>query len=293
MAKLVTDKKESDGKKKTCGVIMPTADHTEYKPSHWADVLSIIIETLEDTDFEVNLVSDDIAIGLIHERIVNNIYTNEIVICDVSSKNPNVMFELGMRLAFDKPTIIIKDERTGYSFDTGVIEHLNYPSDLRFGEIKIFKEKLKQKVEATYQKSIDEQNYSPFLKSFGKNIVSANIQQSDISEGKYILSQIESINREIRLMRNLNNPHNLHSFTAPSIRMLSDNDTRFIKLFREYCEYKNPGVPFDSAINLMKVVDLTEFQSYVLSETGLEFTLSSYRDFFKKVYPSLIIRTVK
>jgi hypothetical protein len=33
-------------------------------------------------------------------------------------KNPNVMFELGMRLAFDKPAIIIKDNRTNYSFDT-------------------------------------------------------------------------------------------------------------------------------------------------------------------------------
>ncbi|WP_353118770.1 hypothetical protein [Myroides odoratus] len=56
---------------------------------------------------------------------MNNIYNDEIVVCDVSSKNPNVMFELGLRLAFDKPTIIIKDEKTGYSFDTGVIEHLN------------------------------------------------------------------------------------------------------------------------------------------------------------------------
>jgi hypothetical protein len=33
-------------------------------------------------------------------------------LCDVSGKNANVMFELGLRLAFDNPTIIIKDDKT-------------------------------------------------------------------------------------------------------------------------------------------------------------------------------------
>ncbi len=55
-----------------------------------------------------------------------------IVVCDISARNANVMFELGMRLAFDKPTVIIKDERTPYSFDISSIEHLDYPSDLRY-----------------------------------------------------------------------------------------------------------------------------------------------------------------
>jgi len=40
------------------------------------------------------------------------------IVCDISGRNPNVMFELGLRLAFDKPAIIIKDEITPYSFDT-------------------------------------------------------------------------------------------------------------------------------------------------------------------------------
>jgi len=32
------------------------------------------------------------------------------------------MFELGLRLAFDKPAIIVKDDNTSYSFDTAPIE---------------------------------------------------------------------------------------------------------------------------------------------------------------------------
>ncbi len=185
----------------TCGIIMPIAPHSDYPTDHWKDVLAILNEAIEQTKFEPKLVSDDVAIGLIHDRIVTNIYNNEIVVCDVSSKNPNVMFELGLRLAFDKPTIIIKDETTGYSFDTGVIEHISYPSSLRFSQIVKFKEELIRRIEATYKKSQEEPNFSSFLKSFGKTITPASFLQTEIPEGKYIISQIEEMRQEMHIMR--------------------------------------------------------------------------------------------
>ena len=187
--------------KKKCGIIMPIAPSPEYPPEHWKDVLSILIEAVEETDFEPRLVSDDVAIGLIHDRIVTNIYHDDIIVCDVSSKNPNVMFELGLRLAFDKPTIIIKDEKTGYSFDTGVIEHISYPSSLRFSQIVDFKIELAKRIKATYDKSQTEPNFSPFLKSFGKTIVPSSIQQTEVPEGKYIMEQLDMLRHEVRSLR--------------------------------------------------------------------------------------------
>lgn len=194
-------KKEVKEQPKKCGIIMPIAPHPEYSKEHWKEVLSILADAVKQTEFEPRLVSDDVAIGLIHERIVNNIYNDDIVICDVSSKNPNVMFELGLRLAFDKPTIIIKDEKTGYSFDTGVIEHINYPSSLRFNKIVEFKTELVKRINATYEKSKSEANYSPFLKSFGKTIVPAKINQTEIAESKYILSKLDNLSKELMMMR--------------------------------------------------------------------------------------------
>ena len=67
--------------------------------------------------YEAELVSDAEDIGIIQTRIVQNLYDKDIIVCDVSCKNANVMFELGMRLAFDKPTIIVMDNMTKYSFD--------------------------------------------------------------------------------------------------------------------------------------------------------------------------------
>jgi hypothetical protein len=188
-------------KDKRCGIIMPISSHPDYSQDHWKDVLSIISEAINETQFKPNLVSDDEAIGLIHERIVTNIYNNEMVVCDVSSKNPNVMFELGLRLAFDKPVIIIKDDKTSYTFDTGVIEHISYPSSLRFGDIVSFKKDLTRRIEATYKKAIETTNYSPFLKGFGKKIVPAKIQGEEVSETKFLIDQIYGLKDEMKRLR--------------------------------------------------------------------------------------------
>lgn len=152
---------------------------------------------VKNADFEPNLVSDADDSGIIQKRIIQNLYKNEIVVCDVSAKNPNVMFELGLRLAFDKPTLIIKDDKTDYSFDTSVIEHISYPRDLRFTKILKFKETLKTKIQNTYTKSKEDKSYTTFLKHFGEYKIS-DLGQKEVSSDKYILSAIDEIKDSIR-----------------------------------------------------------------------------------------------
>nr|WP_315143861.1 RNA helicase [uncultured Flavobacterium sp.] len=192
-----TPKINSIKKNPVCGIVMPISPIDNCSAEHWSEVLTILKEVIKDANFEPNLVSDADDSGIIQKRIIQNLYKNEIVICDVSAKNPNVMFELGMRLAFDKPTIIIKDDKTDYSFDTSVIEHVGYPRDLRFSKILKFKETLKLKIESTYQKSKNDPNYTTFLKHFGEYKIT-QLEQTEVSSEKYILSAIEDINRNLR-----------------------------------------------------------------------------------------------
>lgn len=194
-------KQEQKPKKPTCGIIMPISEIDGCPAEHWIDVLGILKDVCNTNDFTPNLVSDSDDIGVIHNRIVENIYSSEIVICDVSCNNANVMFELGMRLAFDKPTIIIKDDITGYSFDTSLIEHLEYPRDLRFTTILKFKENLGKKLKATLEKAKGDPNYSTFLKNFGKYKI-AHLEDKEVSSDTYILNAIEELRRDVRVMRN-------------------------------------------------------------------------------------------
>lgn len=275
-----TEKPEMEKSKMTCGIIMPIAPHPDYSSDHWKDVLNILTEAVNETEFEPKLVSDDVAIGLIHDRIVTNIYNNEIVICDVSSKNPNVMFELGLRLAFDKPTIIVKDESTGYSFDTGVIEHIPYPSSLRFSQIVKFKEELIRRINATYKKAKTEPNYSPFLKSFGKTIVPASLQETEIPEGKYILSQLENLNKEMQIMR---------------IEQRRDTDIRRrnLSMLNDQEKYKilsNLLNNYRHKYSYNELLDNSKFNSILRNElavNGVDISSNELKDFILTYYNNL------
>lgn len=205
------------------GLVMPIAPIDGLSADHWLEIKKIITDALDENGtyiFETKIVSEGDSVGLIHKRIVQGLYTNDIVICDVSCKNPNVMFELGMRLAFDKPTIIIKDDKTNFTFDAGVIEHLEYPRDLRFTRVLEFKDQLAKKVIATYIDSQNDPEHSPFLKSYGP-FTSVNIKSTEISEQAMIIEMLTEMQSDIHTLRmNAKKQSNYQSIYAKNDEMI-------------------------------------------------------------------------
>ena len=105
-----------------------------------------------------------------------------------------------MQLAFDRPTVITKDDKTDYSFDTGIIEHVTYPRDLRFNRMVTFKSQLTTKVLATYRAGKDNPDHSTFLKSFGKFHV-ANLQQDVVPADKLVVEMITNLQEDVSQLR--------------------------------------------------------------------------------------------
>lgn len=211
------DKKSSP----ICGVVMPISSIDGCAESHWADVLDILTGAIEIAGFEANLVSNADDVGIIHKRIIQNLYDNPVVVCDVSGKNPNVMFELGLRLAFDKPTVIVKDDRTSYSFDTSAIEHLEYPRDLRFSRVVDFKQKLAEKIKATYIKATTDPNYTTFLKHFGEFTV-AKIDKKEVTGQEFILEELKGVRVALRKLESV--AHNRELDTVTHVRKMPRAD---------------------------------------------------------------------
>jgi hypothetical protein len=183
----------------TCGIIMPISALDGCTEQHWLDVREFIFDSIQNAEFEPNLVSDADDVGIIQKRIIQNLYLNPMVVCDVSGKNPNVMFELGIRLAFDKPTIIIKDDKTSYSFDTSPIEHLEYPRDLRFNRIIDFKAALQDKLKGTYKKATEDKSYTTFLKNFGQFAV-AKLDTTELPKDEFILEEMAEMRRQMQYL---------------------------------------------------------------------------------------------
>lgn len=193
------------------GYIMPISDTDEYKMGHWDSVREILDDVVTDFknkyhDIQVNcqIVSENADHqNIIQKNIVQNIYNSDLVICDVSSKNPNVMFELGIRLAFDKKIILIKDDETGYNFDTSPIKHLEYVKDLSYIEIKNFKELLLNEIVKNYTSDSEEGGY---LKAFSDITVKA-INDSEIGGAdalNKIITKIDSLEDKVNNVMRIN-----------------------------------------------------------------------------------------
>lgn len=188
----------------SCGLIMPISQLDNLPPAHWDEIKEIITTTVEgisDPKFSARLVSEGDDAGVIHKRIIQNVYSDDIAVCDVSGRNANVMFELGMRLAFDKPTVIIKDDQTPRIFDTDVIEYVTYRRDLRHGPMEAFKAKLASKVLSTYQQAQQDHDKQSFLKSFGTFKV---VKLDEASEGAdtAMLSMMAHMQRQLSRLLN-------------------------------------------------------------------------------------------
>lgn len=190
-----------------CGIVMPIAGFDGYPETHWKEVLSILKDSAAEAGFNANLVSHAEESGIIQKRIIENLYKNEMVICDISGKNANVMLELGIRLAFDKPTIVIMDDATSFSFDITPMEHIIYRRDLRFHSVLDFRGKLKAKIEATYEKAT-KKTLVGFIKSFG-DFEAVKINEKEVSSEKFLFDRLNEIEKLIIKHIN-NNPQTIY-----------------------------------------------------------------------------------
>lgn len=235
----------TEPKKPICGIIMPISSIENCSETHWKEVKGIITDAIEAAGFDAQLVSEANDSGIIQKRIVQNLYNNDIVICDVSCKNPNVMFELGMRLAFDKPTIIVMDNMTKYSFDTAPIEHLSYPRDLSYYLILDFKKTLTEKIKGTID-AAKRPDYTTFLKNFGEFQV-ATIENKKGSFDEVVLSRLDNITRQISEIRANQQVRIIERPESESETEIINKITR--KLIEQYCaENKIPeGVLYEAS----------------------------------------------
>ncbi|QDT85572.1 hypothetical protein [Gimesia chilikensis] len=260
------DKSENKNVPIECGIVMPISEIDGCTADHWEQVREIIEEALDCDSIKTRLVSDADEVGIIHKRIVQNLYQNPIVVCDVSGKNPNVMFELGLRLAFDKPTVVIKDDETAYSFDTSPIEHIPYPRSLVYRDIVKFKKILREKVTSTLAESAKNPSYSTFLGSYQITQV-AEIETKVVTPPEFYSNELEDIKRMIRqVMLNQNkNERSSELMRAAKIKgdkllqesliQKSEATKRYVKAFVDTQANKGESLEIDKLLFSLSTID--------------------------------------
>lgn len=152
-----------------CFIIMPITTPKELVQTyggdkdHFVNVLEhLFVPAIQKAD--LNPVRP-IAEGqdLIHERIITNVEKAGLVLCDMSTLNPNVFFELGIRTAVNKRVCMVKDDKTPkIPFDTGLVNCHTYDPSLSMVTGKEQIESLAEHI----KKVLDAEDLNPLWERF-------------------------------------------------------------------------------------------------------------------------------
>lgn len=254
--------------KPVCGLIMPiSAMPPIYEAQHWADVRAVLEEAIIAAGMQPQMVSDSFESDVIQQRIISNIFNNPVVVCDVSGLNANVMFELGMRLASKKSTIIVTDSFENLPFDTRIIEHLLYPRSLRLRETREFISELADRARRAYDQ-VSSEGFRPFLDNFA-GAASAEPTLPPVSDAQYIREQLSSLQRQLSSLARTAPARAQRTYWAPDDLGASAGRQRV-----QYTVRNSQDQALDLADQLKSISGVTNVEVYPISSSLAKITVS-------------------
>ena len=186
-----SDEKTS-GTTKTCFVVSPIGDDNSEPRIHADWVLNgIIRKSMEEhKDFKVVRADEVSAPGLIDRQILRYLYESDLVIADLSFKNPNVMYEVGIRHMLQKPIIHMHNITEKLPFD--IILQRSIPFSLiTYQSVNKAVSDLSAAIKAVLDPSFEIDN--PVVAALGR----LRIEMSATPDEKVLLKSIQSLEARV------------------------------------------------------------------------------------------------
>ena len=195
-----------ENKAKTCFVIMPISDQPKYPTGHFDKIYEqIIVPAVKEAEFEPIRADSNQICDSIMQKILKNLAECDMAICDLSSRNPNVMYELGIRQAYGKKVVLVQDDATDKIFDVAGINTVFYKKDRLYENVMKAKNDIANAIKETYE------NDSFSLMSIA-NLENATVDNSKIDgvvlarlKMQSIYSKLDAMEDSIRLLSNTQN----------------------------------------------------------------------------------------
>lgn len=131
--------------------------------------------------------------GVIQADIIKNLETADLVLCDMSTLNPNVFFEFGIRTALNKPVSLVVDDKTlEIPFDPSIIHYHKYNSAMQSWTKEEDKNSLSDHINESIKQS---KNENSLWKYFGLSSMARPLEEKEGIEGKidYLTVIVESL----------------------------------------------------------------------------------------------------
>jgi len=145
---------------------MPFVEKDEiYPKGFFSEVLrSLITPAAVEAGFIVETANKQ-GSDIIQSTIINDLLEADLVIADLTAHNPNVLFELGVRMAQDKPVALIKSTGTGKIFDVdNMLRVFEYDRNLWRSTIEHDLPKLREHIKAAWENRDSNLSYMKILR---------------------------------------------------------------------------------------------------------------------------------
>lgn len=147
-------------------VVMPFSEKANSRPKGFFDEVlrSLIIPAGIEANFSVETANKQ-GSDVIQSTIINDLLEADLVLADLTDHNPNVLFELGVRMAIDKPVVLIKASETGRIFDVdNMLRVYEYNANLWQSTIETDLDNLIEHINGAWANKNSEQTYMKILK---------------------------------------------------------------------------------------------------------------------------------
>jgi len=210
---------------KSCFVIMPVRDTAGYGPGHFTHVYTnIIVPACVMAGYSAVRSDEGYYSGLINLGVINKIIEAPVVICDLSTLDPKVLFELGVRQAFGRPVVLMQESGTPRLFDIARFRYVEYSREMRYHEVPQTQKELREAIELSAATSGQADSVNSIVRMLG---ITPPATPQQLEEAKEVLL-LDILHEEIRGMRTI--LENVAKSAAPAEKQVMDAEQRYLTL---------------------------------------------------------------
>ena len=185
---------------------MPISDPDGYVKGHFKHVYEdIIVPACDKTGFKALRADQVKQSNLIHLDILQKLLDAPMAVCDLSSRNPNVLFELALRQAFDKPVALIQEVGTPAVFDISPFRYVEYRKERTYHEVLEDQSKISATIKDTFEEHRDGKGVNSIIKllriSKPASLPDINATDATADIQQLILAELNQLRDEFRSLR--------------------------------------------------------------------------------------------
>ncbi|PGR17957.1 hypothetical protein COC50_25205 [Bacillus anthracis] len=203
---------DNPNKDKTCFIITPIGDdQSDIRRAAEGVIDAVIVPALCEMGFDeenIKVAHRMPSPGSINKQVISSVLECDLAVANLTSLNPNVMYELAIRHAARKPVVQICQKGTRLPFDITEERTIFYTNDMA-GVIELnnnFKDMVAEAI-------VDEEPDNPIYRVVESNSIMKNVDETDPS--RYMLNRIDSLENNFSdLINTLNSSNRKRSMVS-------------------------------------------------------------------------------